>query len=119
MSQKVTYRLLTVLAIFAILLAGCGGGTKTLKDQIIGKWEGTDPDLGGTITFEFMKDGKATMSAAAATINMTYEWVDDDSLNLTIDFGMGDPETTPMDVKIDGNKMFLTAEGETMEFTKK
>ena len=103
MSQKVTYRLLTVLAIFAILLAGCGGGKKTLKDQIIGKWEGSDPALGGTITFEFMKDGKAKMSAASMTLDVTYNWVDDDTFELAIDFGTGTPEKTSMDAKIDGN----------------
>lgn len=119
MSPKISYRLLTVLAIFAILLAGCGGGTKTLKDQIIGKWEGNDPDMGGIITFEFMKDGKAQMSAASMTIDVAYSWVDDDTIELTIDFGMGEPESTPMDVKIDGKKLFLTADGDTMEFTKK
>jgi len=119
MSQKVTYRLMTVLAIFAILLAGCGGGTKALKDQIIGKWEGTDPDLGGTITFEFMKDGKAKMSAASMTLDVTYKWVDDDTFELAIDMGTGTPQTTSMDAKIDGNKLSLTAEGQTMEFTKK
>jgi hypothetical protein len=119
MSQKATYRFMTVLAIFAILLAGCGGGTKTLKDQIIGKWEGNDPNLGGNITFEFMKDGKAKMSAAAVTLDVSYKWVDDDTFELTIDMGTGTPQTTSMDAKIDGNKLSLTAEGQTMEFTKK
>jgi len=119
MSQKVTYRLITVLAIFAILLTGCGGGTKTLKDQIIGKWEGNDPDVGGTFTFEFMKDGKAKMTVASMSLDITYKWVDDDTFELTMDMGTGTPSTTPMDAKIDGNKLFLTAEGETMEFTKK
>jgi hypothetical protein len=118
MSQKVTYRVLTVLAIIAILLAGCGGGTKTLKDQILGKWEGNDPSLGGAITFEFMKDGKAKMSAAAMTLDVTYKWVDDDTFELTIEMG-GTSQTTSMDAKIDGNKLSLTAEGDTMEFTKK
>jgi hypothetical protein len=119
MQQKVTYRLLTVLAIFAILLTGCGGGTKTLKDQIIGKWEGTDPEQGTAITLEFMKDGKAKMSVASMTIDVTYNWVDDDTFEMVVDFGGGEPDTTPMDAKIDGNKLFLTSDGQTLEFTKK
>ena len=119
MSQKVTYRLLTVLAIFSILLVGCGGGTKSVKDQIIGKWEGNDPSLGGNITFEFMKDGKATISVASMTLNITYKWVDDDTFELSIDTGSGTPDTQQMDAKIEGNKLLLTADNQTVEFTKK
>jgi Family of unknown function (DUF5640) len=119
MSQKVTYRLLTFLAIVSILLVGCGGGKKTVKDQIIGKWEGNDPSLGGNITFEFLKDGKAKINVGAMTLDITYKWVDDDTFELTIDTGSGTPDTTQMDAKIEGNKLLLTAEGQTVEFTKK
>jgi hypothetical protein len=107
------------LAILAILLTGCGGGTKSLKDQIIGKWEGNDPDLGGAMTFEFMKDGKAKLGIGAMSIDVNYSWVDDDTFEFSIDMGTGTPETQQMDARIDGDKLFLTSEGETVEFTKK
>jgi hypothetical protein len=119
MSQKVTYRLLSVLAIMAILLAGCGGGTKSLKDQIIGKWAGNDPSLGGNITFEFMKDGKAKIAVGSMSLDITYKWIDDDTFELTMDMGTGTPEIQQMDAKIDGDKLSLTAEGQTVVFTKK
>jgi hypothetical protein len=118
MAQKVSYRLLTVLAVFAILLTGCGGGTKTLKDQIIGKWEGNDPDLGGQMTFEFMKDGKAQITVSSMTLGVTYTWVDDDTIELSIDMA-GQTETQQMDVAVNGNTLSLTSDGQTVEFTKK
>lgn len=122
MSQKATYRLLTLLAIVAILLTGCGS-KKTLKDQILAKWECVDPQLSGssvnTVTFEFMSGGKATLTMGPASVNVTYKWVSDKTMELTIDLGTGNPETQQMDVSINGNKLSLTAQGQTVECTKK
>ena len=122
MSQKTTYRLLTLLAIVAILLTGCGGSKKTLKDQVIGKWDCVDPTLTGgdnqTVTFEFMTGGKATLTLAAVSVNITYTWTTDTQMEITIDMA-GQTTKQSMDVSVTGNKMNLTAEGSTVECTKK
>ena len=117
MSQKTAYRLLTVVAVLAILLTGCGG-KKTVKDQIIGTWSGNDPQLGGAVTFTFMKDGKAQIAVSAVTVDITYKWVNDNTIELNIDMA-GQTQTQQMTVGINGNKMSLTANGQTVEFTKK
>ena len=125
MSQKTTYRVLTILAIVAILLTGCGGGKKSLKDQVLGKWECNAPELnaatGGAITFEFLKDGKAKLSLGPATIDITYKWPSDKTIEITIDMSMGtgDPTVQAFDASITGDKLSLTAEGQTIECTKK
>ena len=120
MSQKTTYRLLTLLAIVAILLTGCGGSKKTLKDQLIGKWDCVDPSISGsdnTITFEFMSGGKAKLSMAAVSVDITYTWTTDTQIEITIDMG-GQATTQVMDVSIDGKNLGLTAEGTTAQCTK-
>jgi hypothetical protein len=65
-----------------------------------------------------MKDGKAQISIASVNAAMTYKWVDDNNIEITIDMGAG-AQTQQMGVKIDGNKLSLTSEGQTIEFTKK
>jgi hypothetical protein len=122
MSQKNTYRLLTLLAIVAILLTGCGGSKKTLKDQIIGKWDCVDPSLTAgsdtTVTFEFMSGGKAKLSMAAVSVDISYTWTSDTQIEITIDMA-GQTETQVMDVSMNNDKLNLTAEGSTAECTKK
>jgi hypothetical protein len=125
MSQKNTYRVLTLLAIVAILLTGCGGSKKTLKDQLIGKWDCVDPSItdgsNSTVTFEFMSGGKAKLSMASITVDITYTWTTDTQIEITIDMGAlgGQPTTQVMDVSISGNNLSLTAEGTTAQCTKK
>lgn len=122
MSHKTCYRLLTLLAIVAILLTGCGGSKKSLKDQVIGSWDCVDPTLTGgstsTVTFNFMAGGKATLSLASVSVDITYKWVTDKTMEITIDMA-GQTQTQQMDVSVTGNKLSLTAQGQTVDCTKK
>ena len=122
MPQKTTYLMLTLLAIVAILLTGCGGSKKSLKDQLIGKWSCVDPSISdsstNTVTFEFMSGGKAKLSMAAVSVDITYTWVTDTQVEITIDMG-GQTTTQTMDVSITGNKLNMTTtDGSTAECTK-
>ncbi len=121
MSQRTTYRMLTILAIVAILLTGCSS-KKTLKDQVLGKWECNDPALTsgtGAVTFEFLKDGKAKLAMGPASVDITYKWPSDKTMEITIDMGTGSPTVQTLDVAITGDKLSLTSEGQTIECTKK
>ena len=122
MSHKTTYRLITLIAIVAIFLTGCGGGKKALKDQVIGKWECTGSALTGdtttTLTFDFKKDGKAQISTSGITLDITYKWLTDTQMEITMSF-MGESQTLTPEVAVNGNKMNLTVEGTNAECTKK
>jgi hypothetical protein len=122
MSQKTSYRLLTLLAIVAILLTGCGGSKKSLKDQVIGSWDCVDPTLTGgtnqTVTFDFLAGGKAKLSITSVSVDITYKWVTDKTMEITIDMA-GQTQTQQMDVSVTGNKLSLTAQGQTVNCTKK
>jgi hypothetical protein len=122
MSHKSTYRLIALLAIVAILLTGCGGGKKSVKDQIVGTWNCTDPTLTGdaaqTVTFEFKKDLSASLSMTGVTVAATYKWLTDTQIELDITMGT-QSQTQNLDVSVTDSKLSLTAEGQTIECTKK
>lgn len=107
MNSKVSFRVLCVLALVAILAVACGG-KPNLKEQIIGKWQG---DFEGTAaTIEFTADGKmilsATISDQTISIEGVYSFVDDDTIEISIP-DMGN-EKNQGDIKIDGDTLTLT-----------
>jgi hypothetical protein len=119
MSQQVSFRILCVFALLAILVAACGSGQR-IKDQIIGKWEGNDPKWGGAVTFEFMKDNKATLSVNGVSQSIGYTWDDADTIEIAMGSG-GKVIVDMWSVKIEGNKLSLTrlVDSKTMELTRK
>ncbi len=112
MSQKVTYRIVTVLAIFAILLAGCSGGN---TNKLIGKWEYKEPTSGVTAQIEFTKD-KITITAAGNTLLETpYTYVDSKTIKVT------DPTTKEVvesSYSINGDKLTFSFMGQSLDLTK-
>jgi outer membrane biogenesis lipoprotein LolB len=116
LSKTSSFRFFCVLALFALILAACGGAPK-LSDQIIGKWEYTDPDLNATMTFDFQKDGKLTISAADQSIDATYSWEDADTIKLVVTLGEETDESMG-DIKITGDTLTLTIDGESQDLTR-
>ena len=112
MSQKVSYRLLAVLAVFAILLAGCGGGS---ANKLIGKWEYKEPTLGMTITLEFTKD-KLSISVPGEDAQVTsYTYVDKDTVKVK------NPDTGTEEeasYSINGDVLTFDFSGTKIDFTK-
>ena len=90
--------------------------TPTIQQKIIGVWEGYDPGS-GTITFEFLNNATAKLSAGSLSVETTYHWIDEDTIDLTMDLGADSPVTQAMDVRIEGEKLYLTSNGQTVEFT--
>jgi uncharacterized protein (TIGR03066 family) len=115
--KTITFRLLCILALFALVLTACGGGAAKLEDQLIGKWEYTDPDINATMTFDFQKEGKLVVSAEGITLDGSYTWEDADTINLVMTFGDESDESLA-DVKIVEDTLTLTVDGETQELTR-
>lgn len=112
MSHKVTYRLLTLLAVFAILLTGCGGGS---NNKLLGKWEYKEPTTGMTISMEFTKD-TINISAAGVTAQETsYTYVDSDTIKVKDPDSGTEEEVT---YAINGDVLTFDFGGEKVDFTK-
>ena len=112
MSNKATYRFVTVLAIFAILLTSCGGGN---TNKLIGKWEYKEPTTGMTVQVEFTKD-KITITAAGNTLLETpYTYVDSKTIKVT------DPTSNQVvesSYSISGDKLTFSFMGQNLDLTK-
>lgn len=111
---KIT-RVLLALAALALLLAALGCGA-TGRDALYGKWSGENAN--GLLTWEFQQGGKFLLSGSAygdATYEATFEFIDDDTFSVSIpDFGY----EGQADFKIDGDKLTVSSEGETVTFTR-
>lgn len=114
MSTKVSYRLLVAFVALMVVLTACGGA-KSLKDQIVGKWSAEQD--GTTMTFDFQKDGKVGVEVAGISLEATYTWTDDNSIEIVME-AFGSSETIAGDVEINGDVLKITVDGEAQEFTK-
>lgn len=82
----------------------------TSGNPLVGKWEGTDDDL-GALTIEFKSDGTYEVTAAAGTFVLNYEIVDADTFNLTDPNGQVDT----IDFELSGDKLEMTQNGAQLE----
>jgi hypothetical protein len=111
MSPKITYRVLTVMAVFAILLTSCGGGS---TNKLIGKWEYKEPTSGMSIVMEFTKDN-INMTAAGQSQDIAYTYVDSDTIKVNDPDGGTEEEVS---YTLDGDTLTMDFGGEKVEFTK-
>lgn len=109
--MKKTLALLLVFASLAVVLVSCGG------DDIIGTWEGKIDGEVMTLTFE--EDGKGKIGSEGLTMDMTWE-IKDGKLSASMSFmGMTEEMFKGAEFSVDGDKLTITADGETVTFTKK
>ena len=108
--MKKALALLLVFASLAIVMVSCGG------DSIIGSWTFTEDGVTTTITFE--EDGKGKIEAAGISMDMTWS-EKDGKLTASMSF-MGETEDLFKDAEytIDGDKLTVKSEGETVTLTK-
>jgi hypothetical protein len=86
-----------------------------LSAPLIGKWDGTDVELGALI-IEFKSDGVYEATASGGqTFALTYEMVDDDTFILTDPSGLV-PST--VDFVRSGDTLTMTMDGSTLELRK-
>ena len=117
MNTKLSTRVLSVFAVLMILLTACGGGGANLKEEIIGQWETRDEEFDMVMVFDFQPEGDLSVSAEGINLEGTYTWEDDDTIKITMLFGE-DSEEIVGDVKIDGDSLMITADGDTETFTR-
>jgi len=84
----------------------------TSSNTLIGKWEGTDENV-GVLTFEFKSDGGYEVTTQGTTFVLTYEMVDADTLVITDPSGQSEPST--IDFVFSGDTLLMTQEGSTIE----
>ena len=83
---------------------------------LIGEWVANVEGM--EMSFVLNKDGTGKMGAMGVNFETTYKVVDGDTVEITMNI-MGEKETTEFTYKIEGDKPSLTADGETLVFTKK
>ncbi len=109
--MKKALALLLVFASLAMVLVSCGG------DDIIGTWEGKQDGITMTLTFE--EDGKGKVASEGISMDMTWE-IKDGKLNASMSF-MGETEEMfkGAEFEVDGDKLTITSNGESVTFNKK
>jgi uncharacterized lipoprotein YehR (DUF1307 family) len=108
-----TIRITACVLLAVVLLTAmvsCGGAS------IVGTW--VAEEAGIEITMEFGADGKGKMGSMGVNIDTTYKVVDGDTVEVTMSMA-GIEQTQEFTYKVEGNKLYLTADGETQEFTRK
>jgi uncharacterized protein (TIGR03066 family) len=106
MNTKNSLRLVVVLAILVVLLAACSAD---LKKQIIGQWEMTGQNTDTVMTFSFKEDGSLTIWVGDVPLNGTYEWLDEDTIQMTLNRGDTDQEIVG-NVQIEGDRLSISNE---------
>jgi uncharacterized protein (UPF0333 family) len=85
----------------------------TSSNSLVGKWEGTDAEL-GAVTIEFKSDGVYEITASSGTFPATYEMVDDDTFILIDPSGL----SATVDFVRSGDTLTMTMDGSTLELHK-
>jgi hypothetical protein len=114
MSHKRTYRFMAVIAVLAILLASCGGGSSG-ADKLIGNWEYKEPTSGMSIILTITKDKLSFSVAGLGDEAVDYTYVDEDTLKVKSADGAEEEEVS---YTLKGDVLTLDMEGEMVEFTK-
>ena len=86
----------------------------TSGSPLVGKWEGTDVEL-GALTIEFKSDGVYEITASSGTFPATYEMVDDDTFILIDPSSLSE---TTVDFVRSGDTLTMTMDGSTLELHK-
>jgi uncharacterized protein (TIGR03066 family) len=106
MNTKNSLRLVVVLAILVVLLAACSAD---LKKQIVGQWEMTGQNTDTVMTFSFKEDGSLTIWVGDVPLNGTYEWLDEDTIQMTLNRGDTDQEIVG-NIQIEGDRLSISNE---------
>jgi hypothetical protein len=106
MNTKNSLRLVVVLAILVVLLAACSAD---LKKQIIGQWEMTGQNTDTVMTFSFKEDSSLTIWVGDVPLNGTYEWLDEDTIQMTLNRGDTDQEIVG-NIQIEGDRLSISNE---------
>jgi hypothetical protein len=114
MKTRFAFIMLTCVVLF---VSGCGSSAQipiigsSPQSLIVGKWEAGE--VGGLITAEFSKDGKANLTMFGRTLEGTYKMPSDDEMEWTLN-----GKTTKYKVKVTATTLVVTSEGKTVTYKK-
>lgn len=108
-TMKITACVLLAAMLLSVMVSCVGGSA-----SIVGKWVATVEGI--ETSFEFKPDGTGKMGAMGIDLDITYK-ADASKITVTMSM-MGEEETTEFTYKLEGNKLSLTADGETVVYTK-
>lgn len=97
--MKVKFVLL--LLVLSLILAGCSGAGK-----IVGKWQEANDTV-----YEFFKDGTLVVSSYGIQMTGVYEFVDNDTIKITMDGLLGIGGASVLDISFSGSQLRLNADG--------
>ena len=100
---------LCLMGVVCLLLSSCGGGANS-KDLLIGKWKGKNQGSTVDSILEFSKDGKVKKEAIGvdSVSTGTYQWIDNDNIELSLTMPTGKTITEKSKVNIDKQTLTLT-----------
>ena len=111
--MKKTLAIVLVVVALATMMVACG----VKSNSIIGTWEMTQDEQ--TVSFTFEDGGKGKMDMMGMSVDTTWE-IKDGKLTISASvMGVEQVAVDGADYKVDGNKLSITYEGETLELTKK
>ncbi len=108
-----------LVAVGCCLLVLTGCGSKKPKDLIVGKWQPAGEAKGDMMTLEYTADGKVIMGGGPITMNGTYKFLDDDTLEQEFAAPGFPGAKMKLKVKINGDEMESAPEqGKGQKFTR-
>lgn len=110
-----TLRVLSILAIFVLLLSAVGCGGASGRAALYGKWNFSYSD--SSYIWEFTADGKMFIGEGEMQLETTYVFVDDDTATIKAPAGTNGEDLT-FDFKIEGDNLSLTSNGVTQVLTR-
>ena len=100
---------LVAALVMVMSLVACG------DSGIVGTWSVAQDGI--EVTYTFNSDGTGSMTVLGIPVDMKYT-TSGDTLKITVSF-FGQEDTQEMTYKVDGNKLTLTDDGESVVLTKK
>ncbi|MCU0485554.1 MAG: hypothetical protein MUC85_05525 [Anaerolineales bacterium] len=100
-------RLFVLLMMAAVLLSACG-----VQSAIKGQWQQGNGEI-----LEFADDGVLKFTSLGVTLTGSYEFVDDDTMQVAMD-GLLGFTTLTYDVSIEGDTLTLTTNGISLTYTR-
>ncbi len=99
---------LCLIGAVCVSLSSCGGANS--KDLLIGKWKGKNQGSTVESILEFSKDGKVKKEAIGvdSVSTGTYQWIDNDNIEISLTMPTGKTITEKNKVNIDKQTLTLT-----------
>ena len=101
-------KIVLILVLFCMLFGACAP-----EGKAVGRWVDVDG-----VYYEFYKDGTVVIESGWLTVSGSYEFIDKDTMKLTLDGILGVAGPSMFDVSFSGSQMSLSAGGQSIVLEK-